>query len=74
MYEEVTAYRTSDGTLFENPLDAAEHENEGKFSKEMGDFWDRYGYSGMTREDAEDICISNCSELYRILKEYHSMR
>lgn len=66
--QQVQAYLTSDGSVFKDPVTAAEYENRTRMEAGIEDFWAKHGWSGMTVSDVVSITIENIDELKEILK------
>lgn len=59
----VTKYKANDGTIHDSVKDAESHE----LQTALNGFWGKYGYSGMSAQEASDITLSNVDELRKIL-------
>lgn len=66
--KKIEAFVTSDGELFIDVQDATAHENNLARKRNVREFWEAYGWSGMTASDAESITLENFRELREILK------
>lgn len=65
--KEITAYKCEDGVVFSDRNTAINHEFHIRRKKAIEEFWDRYGYSGMTADDAACLCLNNIAELENAL-------
>lgn len=64
----ITAYKTSDGLIFEDEGNANEHQTSLNLSNKISKFVETYCYSGMTNNDVYDIIMENLDELRECLK------
>jgi len=66
--EKITAYRISDGRVFEDKETAEAEQRGALFDKEVREFAD--GYLSRNEREVVDAITENASELFDILKRY----
>jgi hypothetical protein len=68
MYKKIEAFKTSDGTVFENEIEAANHEHKFNLRNNLADFLNNkdtaYGFD----DNFIDFVIEHREELLNILK------
>lgn len=65
----VTAYKTTDGVLFENADEATKHQLGLNLISRFETFVDKYGYNSMLKEDIVDMLSTNWEVLRDVLKD-----
>lgn len=69
MVDTVTAFRTTDGTLFEGEKEAKTHQANLDLRKALSDFCDEHAYSGMTSCDVFNLLVDNADALKKIFNK-----
>ena len=69
MAKKITAYKTSDGQLFDDKTKAEAYENRLGLAGDVSEFVGRH-FSDEENEDVYGILIEHAPELYLILKHY----
>ena len=70
MAKKITAYKTSDGQLFDDKTKAEAYENRLGLAEDVNEFVGLHFSDDEDNEDVSGILIEHAPELYLILKHY----
>ncbi len=72
--KEIIAYKTTDNKIFDNAVEASDHQYAVDLKKELETFIDKYGWSGMTTRDCSHILYENWSEFCTLINQFNTKK